>query len=303
MFSKISLSLVFVTLLSVPAFSQAEKGVKVNGRFLVDSIKIGEQVPYSLTAFYPSSSNLVFPDSTFSFAPFEFSKKKYFQTKTKDNLSYDSVVYFVTTFEIDSIQTLKLPVFEIHKKDCTAVFSESDTLFLKHLVTQKTDSIDAPALPLKTNTTYQNVKWLLDYPFLLAIVGVLLIASVVVWIIFGKKIKRYFKARKLSKNHEAFLNKFTTTVSELSVNYSPSKAEKTMLLWKNYMEKLSARPFTKSTSKEIVIQEKDEALGRALQVIDRMVYGGSAFTSEPFDSLRTFSNNQFANKLKEVNRG
>ncbi len=303
MFRKILVSFIFVTLLTIHAFSQADKSIIVNGHFLVDSIKIGEQVPYSITAYYPASYNLVFPDSTFSYAPFEFSKKKYFQTITKNNLSYDSVVYFVTTFEIDSIQTLKLPVFEVHKNDCTLVFSQSDTLFLKQLVKQKIDSIDAPALPLKTNTNYQNVKWLVDYPFIVATVGVLIVVAIILWILFGKRIKKYLKARKLFKNHEAFITKFTSTVSELNSNYSSNHAEKTILLWKIYMERLTARPFTKSTSKEIINQEKEEALGDALQIIDRMVYGGQAYSSESFDSLRTFANNQFANKLKEVNRG
>ncbi len=303
MFSRALSILVISVVCILSANAQDEKNIRVNGRFLVDSIKIGEAVPYSLSVYYPASSNLVFPDSTFSFAPFEFAKKKYFQTKTTNNISYDSVVYYLTTFEIDSIQSLKLPVYEINKKDCTAVFSQTDAVFLKQLVHQKLDSIEAPALPLKINTTYQNVKWLLDYPFLLALAGILILVLVVVWIVFGKRIKKYFKARNLSKNHEAFLNKFTSSVSQLNANFSTTKAEATMLLWKSYMEKLSGVPYTKYTSKEIIQQEKDKRLDTALKTVDRIIYGGSSPASESFEELRTFANAQFNTQLKDIHRG
>ena len=303
MFSRALSILILSFIYSTSAYSQDEKNIRVNGRFLVDSVKIGEAVPYSLSVYYPASTNLVFPDSTFSFAPFEFTKKKYFQTKTTNNISYDSVVYYLTTFEIDSIQSLKLPVFEINKKDCTAVFSQTDDLFLKQLVHQKLDSIEAPALPLKINIAYQNVKWLLDYPFLLTLAGIVFVVLIIVWIVFGKRIKRYFKARNLSKNHKAFLSKFTSSVSQLNANFSIVKAEATMLLWKSYMEKISAVPYTKFTSKEIMEQEKDEHLGEALKTVDRIIYGGSSPANETFDELRTFADNQFNTQLKDIHRG
>ena len=179
----------------------------MQGRFLADSIKIGEQIPYSLTVRYPSSLNLVFPDSTFSFAPFEIQKKKYFPTLSKNNISYDSTVYFLTTFEIDSIQILRLPIFSIHAKDCTAFFASPDTIFLKQLIKVVPDSIAAQELPLKTNTAYQNVKWLLNYWVFIIIISALLISAVTVWLIFGKRIKRYFILRRLQRKHNSFLQK------------------------------------------------------------------------------------------------
>jgi hypothetical protein len=69
------------------------------------------------------------------------------------------------------------------------------------------------------------------------------------------------------------------------------------------MEKLNEVPYTKFTSREIINKEKDERLGNALQLIDRMIYGGSSYAAESFDTLRSFANNQFNQKLKEINRG
>jgi len=78
--------------------------------------------------------NILFPDSTFSFAPFELQKKIYFPTSTKNGISRDSVIYYLATYEVDSIQTLKLPVYVVNPMDCTAVFSNTDSVFFQNLV-------------------------------------------------------------------------------------------------------------------------------------------------------------------------
>src|SRR5689334_85076 len=58
--------------------------IKVKAKFDGDSVKIGKPVEFFLTAHYPEKLNLLFPDSTFSFAPFELQKKIYFPTKTEN---------------------------------------------------------------------------------------------------------------------------------------------------------------------------------------------------------------------------
>ena len=72
----------------------AQESTSVHGRFESDSVSIGEEVPYTLAARYSRNQQVLFPDSSFSFAPFEFSRKKYYTTKTSGTTSYDSVVYF-----------------------------------------------------------------------------------------------------------------------------------------------------------------------------------------------------------------
>src|SRR6478735_9136687 len=67
--------------------------VKVEAGFAGDSVKIGKPIEFYLSAHYPENLNLLFPDSTFSFAPFELQKKIYFPTQSKNGVSKDSVVY------------------------------------------------------------------------------------------------------------------------------------------------------------------------------------------------------------------
>lgn len=274
--------------------------VVVEGRFFADSLKIGEPVPYSLTARYPKELNLVFPDSTYNFTPFEFSRKVFLPTVTHNGLSYDSTVYYLSSYEIDSVQFAALPVFVIHPGDCTVLFPKTDTIYLKHLVENVPDSLAAPQLPLKTQTSYLNVKWLLNYPLLLIIGGSLVVAAVLVWIFFGKRIRKYFQIKKLVRQHQQFCDRFNETVRQLSSSYSLATAERALSIWKQYLENLEAHPYTKYTSKEIVQVEKDQQLASALTVIDRMIYGGRSSDLHTFSALMDHSQNKFNQKLEAV---
>lgn len=275
----------------------------MRGYFDVDTVKLGEPLKFYLTATYPQTYQVLFPDSTFSFAPFEFQKKRYFQTKTTSGLSYDSVIYTLATYEIDKIQTLALPVFQLQKKDSLPYLTETDTVYFKELVGALPDSLAISQLPLKTNTAYNPVSWLLNYPLLLLGGGIVLLIAIVCWIIFGKRIRKYFILKKLGKRHELFLSRFDETVEKLKSGFSPEVAEVSVTIWKKYMEELSSRPYTKFTSREIREQESSE-LGQPLRSVDKMIYGRLApETFDSFHQLKEFTKNQFNLKVEEVKHG
>lgn len=278
--------------------------IKVDGKFQTDSLKIGIAVPYSLWATYPSDKTIVFPDSTFAFDPFEIDHKKYFPTVTKEGFSFDSVVYYLTSFEIDSIQLLSLPVFVVNPADCTQVNAAVDTIFLQQMVKHVPDSVSVEQLPLKTNTAYQTVSWLLNYPLLLIIGGVILIILIIVWVGFGKRIKKHFIVRKLNKRYLKFKEEFSGTVTQLQSHYTTQKAEAALVLWKNYMEQLQASPYTKYTTKEIFQMVKDEKLANALKIIDRTIYRESqGLERNPLDELQEYTEQKFRDKVQEVRNG
>ena len=284
--------------------SSSAQDVFVNGNFRADSLLIGEPVTYSLTASYPSELQLLFPDSTYDFAPYELESKQYYTTRSTDTLSFDSVVYHLTSYEVDSAQTLRLPVFVVHSGDCTEVWSGADTIFLRHLVAAVPDSVGAQQLPLKTNTEYIPVSWMLNYPVLVIIAGGFVAVTVFIWIVFGKRIRRYYKVKRLHKNHYSFLEKYEYAVQQVQSGFSSLRAETALVIWKKYMEALEGKPYTKFTSREIAKLEADDRLASALKGIDRMVYGGLG--SEPrqaFSELQNYSQAHFARKLEEVNHG
>lgn len=278
--------------------------IKVNGHFTSDSTEIGKPVYFYLTAKYPSKSTILFPDSTFSFSPFEWVSKIYTVTRTKDGVSYDSVTYRLASYEIDSIQILKLPVFLVQQKDCTQFFSPTDTLFLKRLVKSSIpDSLSIEKLPLKVNTSYLPVGWQLNYVIASIIVAIVIIVLILAWVFYGKKIKRHFALKRLSKNYAAFLEKYDVAVDKLNSNFSPSAAESTLLLWKKYLESLMAKPYTKFTSKEIKEMEQNESLGKALSSIDRMIYANIHESNTPFYNLKDHVYHQFEKKKTELMHG
>jgi hypothetical protein len=280
-----------------------QKGAIVNGAFEKNRAGIGEIIPYSLTARYPEGQQVLFPDSNYSFKPFEYSSKKYFTTRTKDHNSLDSVVYYLTTFEIDSLQQLKLPVFVLQEKDCVAIFSMPDTLALNFQVASVPDSVSVEKLPLKTNTAYQKVNWILNYPIIVAIVVLLVVALIIVWVVFGKRIRRHFAIRRLNREYKEFMARFNDALDKLSTGFSSRIAEEALIVWKNYMENLEQYPYTKSTSREIIRRVSDGNLDQALKSIDRGIYGGFSSTVEPFRFLQTYSQQRFEKKEAEVKNG
>ena len=301
MFSRVSFLILAGILFCIHAHAQE---IVVRGRFQKDTVKIGEQVPYSFSVHYPSSRSVVFPDSTFTFAPFELERKIYFPTRTSHHTSVDSAVYFLATYELDSVQLLSLPVFVLQRNDCTSVYARPDTLFVSTLVKVIPESVAAKDLPLKSNADYLGVQWLLNYPLLLVIGGVLIVLLIVVWIVFGRKLRRYFLLRRLNKNHLDFLKRFARHIETLRTERAYTEAESALVDWKKYMESLVASPFTKFTTKEILQFAADETLGHALHAIDRMVYArDGSFSPESFERLRSFSEDQFTKKTEEVKHG
>lgn len=290
-------------LMLVVQAAMAQEPIQVNGHFHADSISIGEAIPYSITARYPREQQILFPDSTFLFKPFEFSKKKFFPTKTTGKTSYDSVVYFLTTFEIDSIQRLALPVFILQEKDCVTVNTKPDSIFLSYRVAAIPDSVSVEKLPLKTNTAYQSVKWIFNYPVFVGAGAVVIVLVIFVWIFFGKRIRRYFALRRLKRDYETFIERFNRAVERLSPELTGRKAEEALLVWKLYMEDLEKYPYTKFTSREIIQLASDRNLDSALRSIDRGIYGGVSPTVEPFQFLQTYSQQQFQKKEEEVKNG
>jgi hypothetical protein len=260
-------------------------------------------ITYSLTAKYPSDLNIIFPDSTFNFYPFEYEDKKYFTTNTMDGVSYDSAVYYVSTFEIDSIQSLALPVYIVHTRDCTAVASEPISVRLHALVAALPDSVDMKDLPLKVTVAYEPVSGNFNYIIASAILIGLIIALGITWFIYGGKIKRYFKLKKLKRNHASFIADYNLSVNRVSEEQSSVAAEHSVSLWKKYMETLESRPFTKLTTRETLNIINNDYLKTNLQSIDKFIYGNQMATVKPFEELRSFADQQFQQKVKEVQHG
>jgi hypothetical protein len=277
--------------------------VLVRGGFFKDSLRVGDQTGYYLAAEYPTNLNVLFPDSTFSFTPFEYESKKYFPTKTTQGRSYDSVIYYLSTFEIERVQSLNLPVFQVNPMDCTAYFSMRDTVLLSELVKNLPDTVTLKNLPLKVNIAYEDVPYTFNYLIAGIIAGVVLVLAAVTWIVFGKRIIKHFRLKRMQKAHHKFLETFDHQLDSVKSAFSSVTTENALSQWKKYMEQLEARPYTKLTTKETLQMEKNESLGRNLHAIDGAIYGHDTAVVESLENIRNFADMRFVQKLEELKHG
>jgi hypothetical protein len=236
------------------------------GMFLKDSTKIGEIIPYSLSVRYPSSLNIIFPDSLYDFSPFEWVGKEIFPTKTQNNISVDSAIYYLSTFELDDIQTLSIPIYSIIKKDSIEIFGPLDTIVLERMLVTMPDSIAA-----LTDTRLVDIDLIFNYPYWTAgiIVTTLLIISLI--LIFGKSTVKKISVWKAKRAFERLKKQM------FHVSQKEGISEEDMILilriWKKYMENMTSKPYLKLSTKEIAGLGISSQTLEALQISDRWLYG------------------------------
>jgi len=280
-------------LFAFSAFAQS----KPKGDFLEDTIKIGQPIKYALRFYHAKNMELYFPDSSYSFAPFEFISKKYFPTTTKDSMSTDSVVYTLRTFEIKNSLDLALPVFVIDQGDTIVQYSSSDRIFIKEYFKEIPDT-----LIFKSNAGYKVVDEKFNYPYFLTFVLFVLVSLILLYFIFGKTILRNYRLYVMHNNHSQFLRVFNKLQKEMEDAPNLTAIEKILGEWKNYLAKLEQKPINTFTTTEIISLFNKEELKENLQKVDRSIYSGS-ITGNPSNALevlKKFSNKRYKKRRKEL---
>jgi len=262
--------LLIISCLVVIESSYAQKPV---GSFQTDSIEIGRPIDYTLSYRHSPSAEVFFPDTTYNFYPFEIVRRNIFPTSTTNNVSTDSVVYTLITFDITKNQKLGLPIYLLSKRDCTAVYALADSVFLKEMIKTSLDS-----LQLKTDTKLLPLSQQVNYPkiltYLLGLLGIVL----VIYAFFGRFIRKQYTLFLFGRRHKDFqtnYKKFTrSTLDDVTIG-------KALVLWKKHLEWLEKRPYTSYTTKEIVSRLPSERLEEALREVDSAIYGGILSTQMP----------------------
>ncbi len=269
--------------------------VKPSGSFLSDSTKIGEELLYSLSVSYPEDWDVVFPDSLYDFSPFEINAKDYFFTKTEKGISFDSAVYNISTFEIDSVQYLGLPIFILQDGDSLRLAASRDSIVLNHVVTQIPDS-----LALLDNTVFRNVPLQFNYPYLVFGLSTFIIILIIVLLVFGKQLQRKYLLYKLKKAHGKFVLRFQGILSQPEYHF-----EHTLLEWKKYMERLEKWPYTKLTTKEIASLNEDKFVVKALMEIDKAIYSTRAAdkVEDRFSDLLSYCDQRYNSRVEQIKYG
>jgi hypothetical protein len=299
MLAKLKIVLITISFLSYlyPAFAQK---TVIEGKFVSESkrpitAKVGEVVTYSLVMKHPADMEVRFPDSTFNYAPFEFVKKVYYPTiTTPDGISIDSTVYQLATYETDSIQYLIVPVYVLKDTSTLLVRPALDSILLKPLVISIPDTVK-----IFSNTDYNPLKKGFNYPYLLIGVGAVVVLALVLYFIFGERIRKAYTLRRLKRNYEKFISQFEKYLQGILDNKT---TENSLGLWKSYLENLEEIPYTTFTSKEIEEKLQNKDLTNSLKNLDKAIYGNliDEATKQSLVFLQQFAQNAYQLKIEEV---
>ncbi|MFY0627246.1 MAG: hypothetical protein JXR07_13180 [Reichenbachiella sp.] len=275
--------------------------IESTGTFEKDSVKIGEAVNYTLTVKYPAEWQVIFPDSTFDYLPFEYYSKTYFPSAQDSVYVIDSVVYSLATFEIDQIQKLAVPIFILNKGDSIEVLPETDSVFLLEMISKVPDT-----LAFRSNVKYLPVQYALNYPYISIGLLIFIVVCVLIMVFYGKKIAAKIKLYRMKKDFEKFSLEFEQGINNIRQNERNQELiEEIIVIWKQYMERIENKPFTKYTSKEILLAGYENSLVDVLKNIDRSIYGNVSDDQmhKNFESLEDMTLQRYQLKIKEVLNG
>ncbi len=290
--------LVLILIIISPSLLMSQT-LSPEGFFQEDSVQIGSPFGFALVLSYNAEEQVLFPDSNYSYKPFELIGKDYFPTKTVNGISKDCVVYIFETFKTDSIQKLSLPVFYIRNGDSLKIYSKPDSIAIiqniKTLAGQK----------LLSDTQFSTVKRTVNYPLIFGVAAIILFFLFLFYMLFGKAIVRSYKLYVIRKAHLTFLKNFEKLEKEFKTENDPDIVERALNLWKVYLTRLENIPVNTYTTTEIIDLYKQEDLQQGLQDIDRAIYGGlvSAAPARSLTILKKFTNKRFLevkNKLNNV---
>ena len=248
-------------LLSIHVSVSAQE-IDLYGGFVQDSLEIGEEVNFWLRVYYPLDMEILLPDTNYNFQPYELLGREYFSTELKDGLAMDSVVYNLQSFEIDPIQYLEMTAIVLIGSDSIPLASNTDSIYFRDLEPVITDSTT-----LKIDLAHVDVPRQFNMPAVWIALVVLFILAVAGFLIFGSKIRRALRLRKLQKDYAAFSASIERYIRELKMTPDPETAERALTDWKVYLERLEKRPYSKHTTREILGYDDNQELQGTLKKV------------------------------------
>lgn len=274
----------------------AAQDIKVEGYFMQDSAKLGERVGYVLKATYPSTMDILFPDSLYNYGSMEFLGKTSFTSYTQDTVTLDSAIYYLSNFSLEPVKTYSLPVFEVLRYDSITHRAPDAFLSLKLTIDQLPD-----VLTFEETNAYQRIRQGFNYPLLSMILAAVLVGILILFYLFGKRIRNTWIVYLEKKKRKKFLSQWKKAKEQLFSKKDHAAADELLGLWKSYMESLTGKPFREWTSTEIALHLNLPELVKDFREIEVIIYANRVTEdlTQSCKKLTELSENAFNEKIKK----
>nr|WP_255737584.1 hypothetical protein [Cognataquiflexum nitidum] len=261
-----------------------------------DSAMLGERVGYVLKAKSKPGVNIVFPDSTHNYFPFVLLEKKSFISSTQEDVTVDSVVYYVSNFSLDPVAKLTLPVYEVFRFDSLVHLPLEAGLALKLTIDPLPEE-----LGFKDNNVYQPIPTEFNMLVLLLILGIIAVLAIIVLVVFGKKIKRKWENWREKQKYKRFVKRWNAAETAFAASPDMAQADELLGLWKTYMEHLNDRPFREWTTTEISEFLDNKEIIKDFRAIEMVIYAGKEGKdiTETCNNLKDICTDSFKKKITE----
>ncbi|GAA4012276.1 hypothetical protein GCM10022408_26190 [Hymenobacter fastidiosus] len=269
---------------------------QLSGRFRQATVAVGSIIDYELSYRHAPAQEVIFPDSTADFAPFEFVGKTYVPTRTRQGRSLDRTVYHLRTFALDSVQRLRLFVTVLQGRDTLLLPVPAASVRLARTAPL---SVGNEPPVLRQNTRLVPIAPRFNYPYWLAGLALLGLLGLGLVLGFGQRLRRRYHRYKLRKNHAYFLAQYARHVERFTLSRSLTNMERAITLWKNYLSGLENNTINSLTTREVVAHYQNDAdVNMALRIADKVIYGNQltdeeAETDLAFVLLRNFAERRY----------
>jgi hypothetical protein len=226
---------------------------------------VGDTVRYSLTYTHPEEELVLFADSSYDFSPFEFRQKRPFPSRLENGMVVDSALYVLTSFELDSVQSLAIPIFIVDQEGGRTIkLPNLDEILFDPMVPVLPDTVKlVPQLTAPPLETVFNEARAIFW-------GVILIVLLIVALAFAiKPFQRYLKRKKLEKEK----GRFDLAWQEFQANAQDKSQVKALnVQFRRFLSTVAGIDAEPMTTREIIAKIDDPKLAEALKAFDRTIY-------------------------------
>jgi hypothetical protein len=183
--------------------------------------------------------------------------------------------------------------------DSLPVYAPNKVLFTRTLRDgQPSDSLQASTQTLAVAERFNYPYWIIGISITVGILGLLNA-------FLGKPFQRYFRLWVERRRHRAFIRTFDRLISQIKQKGSAGPLERALNLWKAYIERVEAVPYTTYTTKDFSEHLPDPALTKSLQALDKYIYGGFPpdDAASAYAVLRRMAIRIYAQKAQNLRHG